>query len=255
MLNVKRFTFVYFTLLYVLFRLTSLHFLFFLIAALVYIGIMVYGSFHIGSNFYMKPICSLKTNEKKVAITFDDGPEENNTHQILAVLEKFGIKAAFFCIGEQVSKNPDLVRTIDAMNHIVGNHSYSHSKWFDFYSKKKMKEELQRTEQVIEQTIGKKTKLFRPPFGVTNPALAKTVKDMNYIPVGWSIRSLDTRSSKRYRRIINRIVRKLKPGSIILLHDKHPDIALILENTLEYIMKSGYEIVRLDHLINQKAYA
>ncbi len=255
MLNIQKFTFIYFTVFYILFRLTAIHYLVFVAAALVYIGVLIYGSFYIGSNLYLKPILSAKTEEKKIALTFDDGPHETITPVILELLGKFDIAAAFFCVGRKISANPELLKKMDDRGHLIGNHTYSHSNWFDFYSMRRMVKELKETERLVEQIINRKVRFFRPPFGVTNPALAKAVKRCNYITVGWNIRSLDTSKWKNSEKIVSRIIRKIKPGSIILLHDQHPDIGTILEKLVEHTDETGYEIVRLDELIKLEPYA
>ncbi len=254
MLNVQRFTFIYFTLLYVLFRLITIHYLVFLAAFVIYIGVMIYGSFNIGSNFYLKPILSVKTGEKKIALTFDDGPDETITPIILETLGKFNISATFFCVGHKIAANPQVLKEMVDRGHLVGNHSYSHSYWFDFYTAKRITKELKDTEELIEEIISRKVRFFRPPYGVTNPALAKAVKKCNYTTIGWNIRSLDTPERKKTKRIVSRVIRKMKPGSIILLHDKHPNIGTVLEKLVEHAAEAGYKIVRLDELIEQEAY-
>jgi len=118
-----------------------------------------------------------------------------------------------------------------------------------------MVNELKETDRLIEQIINRKVRFFRPPYGVTNPALAKAVKKCNYITIGWNIRSLDTPKRKKTEKIVSRIIRKIKPGSIILLHNKNPNIGMILEKLVEHAAEAGYEIVRLDELIKQEAYA
>jgi peptidoglycan/xylan/chitin deacetylase (PgdA/CDA1 family) len=255
MLNVQRFTIVYFTLLYLLFRLTTIHYLVLLAAALVYLGVMIYGSFYIGSNFYLKPILSVKTGEKKIALTFDDGPDETITPVILDTLGKWNIRAAFFCVGRKISANPALLKKIDEREHLIGNHTHSHSNWFGFYSAKRMMNELKETDELIQQIVNRKVRFFRPPFGVTNPAMEKAVRKCNYVTIGWNIRSLDTPKRKKTEQIVSRIIRKIKPGSIILLHDKNPNIGTVLEKLLEHTAKTGYEVVRLDELIKEEAYA
>jgi len=254
MLDVRKFTFIIFTILYVLFRFTEINYTVFIAAAVLYLVIMIYGSFYIGSNFYIKIIRSVKTTERKVALTFDDGPDKEITPEVLNTLGKFGIKAAFFTVGEKISAHPDLLKKIDDEGHIIGNHTYSHSNWFDFYSAKKMIEELDKTEELIFDITGKKVEMFRPPFGVTNPALARAVKKMNYTPIGWNIRSLDTAKNKKAIKIYNRIIRQLKPGSIILLHDRNPDIVEVLEKLIMYAHEHNYEFVRLDKLMKDEAY-
>jgi peptidoglycan/xylan/chitin deacetylase (PgdA/CDA1 family) len=94
-----------------------------------------------------------------------------------------------------------------------------------------MKAELVKTIQLIESTTGQKSLLFRPPFGVTNPRIAKAVKQLKLLTIGWSIRSYDT-VSKNEEAIANRILRKLKPGAIVLLHDNLPNTASTLDKVL-----------------------
>ncbi len=256
MLNIKTTNFVFFLLfliLNILFIFFSINLIFYLIWIVSYISILIYGSFFIDSNFYLKTICSKVNNKKEIAITFDDGPVKEITPLVLEVLKKFQVKASFFCIGEKIAGNEDVLKSIDSQGHIIGNHTFSHSNWFDFYSSKKMIEELSKTEDVIYKIIGEKTKFFRPPFGVTNPALKKAVTNLNYSVIGWSVRSLDT-VIKNEENILSRLMKKLKSGDIILFHDTCPEIVIILQKFLKYALENGYNIVGLDELIEIKAY-
>ena len=97
-----------------------------------------------------------------------------------------------FCIGNNVASNSELLREIDKRGHLIGNHSWSHERWFDLYPSEKMKEEIEKTNKAIFETIGKKTRLFRPPYGVTNPSLKKALKSFDFYNIGWNIRSFDT---------------------------------------------------------------
>jgi peptidoglycan/xylan/chitin deacetylase (PgdA/CDA1 family) len=215
---------------------------------------MIYGSFYVGSNFYLHVIRAEKTEEKRISLTFDDGPNQQITPRVLDVLAKFGIKAAFFSVGDKIAANPELLKRIHDEGHVIGNHTYTHSNWFDFYSSKRMIEELEKTEKIILDNTGKRVRYFRPPYGVTNPALAKAVKKMNYTAIGWNIRSLDTGKSRNAKKILARIIRQLKPGSIILLHDKNPELVDIIEKLIHFASENGYEFIRLDELINIDAY-
>ncbi len=235
------------------FFLISISFIFFALLIFVYILILIYGSFYINSNFYIKTICSKPNNNKEIAITFDDGPVKEISPLILDLLKEFEIKAAFFCIGKQIAQNKEILERINMEGHIVGNHSYSHSNYFDFFSSKKMSEELLKTEDVIYQTIGKKVKFFRPPYGVTNPALKKAVDKMKYTAIGWSLRSLDTKN-KNYKNILAKVKRKLSSGDIILFHDLNPEIIKVLRSFFEYALSNNYKFVRLDKFLNTDAY-
>lgn len=215
-------------------------------------GIIFYGSAFVNSGFYFKMICSAKTNEKIITITFDDGPTQV-TPLILDVLKEYNVKATFFAIGNRIEKNEQILKRIDEEGHLIGNHSYFHNFWFANYSAKKILNELTDTDKVIEKYTSKRVNLFRPPYGVTNPNVKKAIVRMNYIPIGWSVKSRDT-VIKSSDKILIRLKNKVKPGDIILLHDTDIKIVQVLKEFLEYVLHSGYDVLRLDKLLNINAY-
>lgn len=196
-------------------------------------------------------ICRGSADKKHVALTFDDGPDPKSTPALLALLRERKIRAAFFGIGEFVAANPALADQIVREGHLLENHSYKHSLFTNCYPPKRMLRELQQTQEAIERATGIAPRYFRPPCGLTNswtPAVTQRT-DLRY--VGWSIRSFDT-ATARPEKIVARIVRKLHPGAIILLHDGNiPAEKLIttISALLEALEKQGYEAVRLDALI------
>ncbi|MGJ8591512.1 MAG: polysaccharide deacetylase family protein [Aquaticitalea sp.] len=187
---------------------------------------------------------------KKIAITFDDGPHLEFTPKVLQLLNDYHAKASFFCIGRQIKKHPELLKQIDADGHDIGNHSYTHGTTIDFKSTESWLDELKKTDQAIFKVIGKKTTLFRPPFGVTTPNLAKAIKVTGHKLVGWNIRSFDTALGNR-EKILKRILKDVKPGSVILLHDTHEHIEYVLEQLLQFLEKHDYEMVTINELINE----
>ncbi|MFH0866740.1 MAG: polysaccharide deacetylase family protein [Bacteroidota bacterium] len=224
----------------------------YLVLFLVCGGIIFYGSAFVNSGFYFKMVCSAKTDEKIIAITFDDGPTQV-TPLILDVLKEYNVHAAFFTVGSRIENNEHILKRINEEGHLIGNHSYFHNFWFSNYSAKRIHNELQETDAAIEKCTGRKVNLFRPPSGVTNPNIKKVVIKINYIPVGWSVKSKDTviESSDK---ISARIRSKVKPGDIILLHDTNVKIVQPLRELLEYAVQSGYKVVRLDELLNVEPY-
>jgi peptidoglycan/xylan/chitin deacetylase (PgdA/CDA1 family) len=162
--------------------------------------------------------------------------------------------ATFFCIGKNVTGNEHILTRINDEGHLIGNHSFSHSKWFDFFPARKMRAELLETDRMIRQITGKSPLFFRPPFGVVNPMVGKALKKTQWKAVCWNIRSLDTMGSDQ-RKIMNHILCSLKPGSIILMHDFTPFVENCLDELLVRIHESGYDIVPLDKLLNTSAYA
>lgn len=200
------------------------------IPVVIYILLIAIGAYQIQFNFFLKAIHSGANQSNAIAVTFDDGPSPH-TLEVLDVLKKHNAKATFFCIGKQIEKHPEILKRLYDEGHAVGNHSYSHANTFPILNVKKMTAELEKTGQLIESTTGQKSLLFRPPFGVTNPRIAKAVKELNLLTIGWSIRSYDT-VSKNEKNIANRILRKLKPGAIVLFHDNLPYTAATLDKVL-----------------------
>ncbi len=218
----------------------------------IYVVIVVAGVIMPSLSFFV----NVRThgNGRGIALTFDDGPLPEMTTQVLEILGRYNIPGAFFCIGNRVDANPELVRQIDQSGHIIGNHTYWHGRFFDLKSAPMVTRELYDTDVSIHRVIGKRPRLFRPPYGVTNPMIARSLRRLNHTVVGWSIRSFDTIISDR-QRLFSRVTRSLKDGDIILFHDYSQAMIDILPDVIEHIRKSGLEIVRVDKLLNEKPYA
>ncbi|MEP7143595.1 MAG: polysaccharide deacetylase family protein [Ferruginibacter sp.] len=221
---------------------------------LIYSGIVFYGCYFVDSNFFLPVICSAKTDMKEIAISFDDGPVNQYTPETLQVLKAHGVKAAFFCIGSRIGENEKLFRQLHEEGHVIGNHSFSHGFWFDLFSYKKMLEDLKRMDQEMERVTGLQPKLFRPPYGVTNPNLKKAIINGGYVPIGWSVRSMDT-MMKDEKALFDKISKSLKPGAVFLFHDTSKTTLAILPSFIKWVWENGYEIVRLDKMLHLKPYA
>jgi peptidoglycan/xylan/chitin deacetylase (PgdA/CDA1 family) len=214
---------------------------------------LFYASYYVGSNVFIKAYCDAKTDRKAFALTFDDGPHSEKTPAILDVLRKYNVKAVFFCIGTNIAGNEELLTRIHNEGHVIANHTFTHSTWYDLLSANKMREDLLKTEELIFSIIGQKVRLFRPPYGVTNPMLAKAVKSLKYIVMGWSIRSLDTVKKDRYK-VVEKVKRLIRPGAVVLLHDRCIDSELVVTDIIEYAIKQGYTLERADILLNIRPY-
>jgi peptidoglycan/xylan/chitin deacetylase (PgdA/CDA1 family) len=220
---------------------------------LVWFGLTIIGSFRIQWNYHLKALHDNKRiKENVIALTFDDGPTLF-TSQILDLLKIYNQKATFFCIGKQVEKFPELALRIVKEGHIIGNHTYSHSEKTGWMGVQKMKKEIDEADAIIKKTIGKKPELYRPPFGVTNPSIEKAVKQTGHQVIGWSIRSLDT-VIKDQNPILERIVKRLAPGKVVLLHDTSAKTVDVLEKLLKEMSRQSYTSVTADTLFNIKAY-
>ena len=226
----------------------------YIVALLLYVAILVYGSYNVESNFFIKVICSAKTDEKILAISFDDGPADEYTPQVLEVLKQENVRAAFFCIGKRIVENESLFRQVHEQGHVIGNHSYSHTPSFDMMPASRMLEDVRKTDEAIKKAIGLQPKAFRPPYGVTTPAMKTVMSKGGYTAIGWNIRSLDT-VARDEKQLLEKLVRLLKPGAVILLHDTQKITLSILPRLISAARNEGYEFVRLDKLLNVKWYA
>lgn len=135
-----------------------------------------------------------------------------------------------------------------AEGHLIGNHSHTHSGLFPLYGLSKMKKDLQTCQCELERVTSQPVSLFRPPFGVTNPTIAKAVRQLGYTPIGWSIRTLDTQQPAPDK-VLARIRKHLEPGAIILLHDRMPDSDQLVKQILDLLKEQGYTVVRPDKLL------
>ncbi|QOR64705.1 polysaccharide deacetylase family protein [Cytobacillus suaedae] len=193
--------------------------------------------------------------EKKVALTFDDGPDPRFTGQVLDVLNQYNVDATFFVMGARAEAYPDLVKRMINEGHIVGNHTYWHPNLVDQANVATLEREVNRTEETLEDLIGYRTKLFRAPYGFLYNELVEKLRDMNYTVVGWSVDSLDWQEEPPAV-ITNTVTSQVQPGSVILMHDggewdanRTPTIES-LKQIIPTLQQQGYEFVTVPELLN-----
>ncbi len=227
----------------------------FIIAAAVLLAavLLVRGSASVRASWYLRMRCRARGAGRRVALTFDDGPDPQRTPAVLDLLARQGVRATFFVVGARAEAHPELVRRMAAEGHVVGNHSYTHSWRFPLRSLGRTVEELRRTGEVLHRITGLRPRLFRPPFGVTNPTIARAVRRLGLDPVGWSIRSLDTMGQSP-ERVAARILRRLHPGAVILLHDRCAGSERLVGLLVEGLRSRGLEPVTLPELFDIEAY-
>lgn len=235
---------------------------------------MVWASASIRSGVYVRAFCREKTDRKVVYLTFDDGPHPPETERVLDVLRGRGARATFFLIGSKVSGNEAVLRRMLEEGHALGLHTYSHAGTFPLLSFDKMLADVNEGKRAVESVAGKKISLFRPPFGVTNPTIAKVVRTLGLQTVGWDVRSFDTmfckssehscKSSEHsckssgysckqsehsckqsehdwYVPVVERIMKQVRPGSVILLHDRLDGASELLALLLDSLAAAGYD--------------
>jgi len=196
----------------------------------------------IQQNFYLKSVC--QNENGKVILTFDDGPHPVHTLKILDILDTYQLKAVFFMIGKQVETYPTIVKEVAIRGHQIGIHSQNHPLNFGFLSDKKLKKELVGCANMIEAATGVIPYLFRPPFGITNPAIARQVKRQKLVTIGWSVRSFDTATTS-VEKIVNRVTKQMNEDSIVLLHDRLDQTVNALPQIIDNIRGKGFDIGEL----------
>lgn len=170
------------------------------------------------NSLFGKVINKIETEKKVMALSFDDGPDSIYTHEVLRILRENDVKATFFILGKNIPGNEILIRMMQVEGHSIGNHSFSHPN-FLFILPKKIKEEVEKTQQDLEKIVGQRTYLFRAPYGnYNNPFLMQYLEKNNFSIIGWSVDPFDWKE-KDPEKIVDSILKKVSPGAIILLHD------------------------------------
>lgn len=231
---------------------TSIHWLWYGLLFATFGAIEFYGAAYIQSQFHVKTFYKANTSEKVVALTFDDGPSAQ-TLKIMEVLKEFNVHATFFCIGKNIKGNEHILKQTFEAGHSIGNHSYEHGFFYDLKNTESLLRDMQQANEAIKNVIGKTPAYFRPPYGVTTPALARAVKKLKFSVIGWNIRSLDTKL-RNPDLVLERVSSQLKNGSIILFHDSIDGTEIVLKNLLIYLREKNYKVVPLHELIQVPDY-
>lgn len=196
--------------------------------------------------FFPNIIWKKITDEKKIWLTFDDGPEKEVTEFILETLKKLNIKASFFLIGKNIQEFPELTKEIIKKGHIIGNHSFSHLNGFKSKNEEYIYDiELGQkliNEKLVEMGITNKIKIFRPPYGRILPRQIKRLKE-NYKIVMWDVFSWDFKKNISPEKIYNNVIDNVTEGSILVFHNNKKslyNLKLTLEDTLIKLKEKGF---------------
>lgn len=210
---------------------------------------MLYAVYLLGIVGYWKPETeeagsqAINRERKKIAITFDDGPSIY-TEELLDGLKERGVSATFFVIGKSAEQYPDIVKREHDEGHLVGNHTYNHVE-ITKLSEEKAREEIERTNTVLENLLETSIEYVRPPFGLWQKKLET---DMNVIPVMWSVDPLDW-TTENVDEIVNKVVTEAEENDIILLHDCYKSSVQAAFRIVDMLQKEGFEFVTADELI------
>lgn len=224
--------------------------------AFFYVVLCVAACFFPQTNFLGPVISRGNTGKSLVALTFDDGPSEPVTRQIIDILDKYSVPATFFVTGANADRLPEIIKEIIARGHTIGNHSFHHDPFLMLKGSKAIYSEIANAREVLQKT-GVHTLAFRPPVGIVNPQLAPLLEKLNMYCLTFSCRAAD-RGNRRVKDISRKILKKVKADDIILLHDVPPrrieDQQILLkeiENLLSGLAARGLEVVPLSRLIGE----
>jgi peptidoglycan-N-acetylglucosamine deacetylase len=186
-------------------------------AALAAASAAAYQSMAPSGQWYGRTFTRLPRSSKKLAFTYDDGPNDPHTLRLIEVLAKHGVRATFFLIGRHAQQRPEIVRELVKAGHVVGNHTYTHPQLI-FQSKPQIKAQLLACQNVLADTLGQSSNLFRPPYGGRRPAVMQIARELGLQPIMWSVTCYDWNPTT-VERIEWHATRQIRGGDVILLHD------------------------------------
>ncbi len=204
----------------------------------------------LGPNWTRLPAAAASRHE--IALTIDDGPDPVVTPQVLALLDRYDVRATFFCIGEKAARYPDLCRDIVRRGHTIENHSQHHRHYFAMMNRSGFLRELEAAQTTLTAITGRPPLFFRAPAGLRNPFLDPVLTKLDLRLASWSARGFDTRVNN-VARVSRRLLHDLRAGAILLLHDGNaartpagtPVILDVLPTVLTAAKTAGLRFVTL----------
>jgi peptidoglycan/xylan/chitin deacetylase (PgdA/CDA1 family)/GT2 family glycosyltransferase len=212
------------------------------------------------SRFYGKVWSNGNRNHPRIALTFDDGPNEPYTSQVLGILDRHGIKATFFIIGQNAQRYPEICQQIVTAGNVIGNHSYHHRKSLCLRRGRTVAHDIKMAHQAIYDSTGLEPKLFRPPHGFRTPWMMRAIRNLGYTVVTWDNMTGDWNANKSAEDIERTIVQRAKPGGVIVLHDgrdsrpsyDRSQMLQALPFVIGTLKKRGFDFVTIPELIESE---
>lgn len=183
-------------------------------------------------------IWDMRTTEKAVYLTFDDGPTPEITDWVLAQLEAYDAKATFFCIGNNIAEQPEIFEKIIDLGHAVGNHTFDHCNGW-----KTKTDDYIANVRLCSNEMPHHVRIFRPPYGRITRSQARKIKYMGYSIVMWDVLSADFDATISPEKCLQNVLKNVVPGSLVIFHDSvkaFKNLEYALPRTLEYLKANGY---------------
>ena len=190
-------------------------------------------------------VWSIPNREKKVFLTFDDGPIPEITDWVLEQLKVYHFKATFFCIGNNIVNHPDIFNRVIREGHAIGNHTFDHVKGWSTSNQAYLRQ-VEKCEEVIQKSShhNPSAKLFRPPYGKIKPLQSKKLRKSGYKIIMWDVLSADYKKEISKEKCLENVIRHVEPGSIIVFHDSKKafrNLEYALPKTLQFLSENGYQ--------------
>ena len=209
--------------------------------------------------WYGRTFTGLAHGTKKLALTYDDGPNDFHTHKLLDVLDKHDVRATFFLIGRYVQLRPKIACDVTAAGHVVGNHTFTHPN-LAFASALQARIQIEQCRQVLQDVIGDHSNLFRPPFGGRRPGTLQVVRALGLEPIMWNVTAFDWKTTSA-ERVEHNVSKGILGGNVILLHDGgHRQLGVNRAHTVEATdrmirryKEEGYEFVTIPEMMMTNA--
>lgn len=229
------------------------------LGAAAVVGAAVYQAVSPRGQWYGRNFVKLPGSPKKIALTYDDGPNDPHTLHLLDVLARHEVYATFFLIGRFVKQRPDIVREVVKAGHAIGNHTFTHPH-LPFLSDEETHGEFERCQEAIADAVGQMPNIFRPPFGMRRPGTFQIARSLGLEPIMWSITGFDWNAPVA-QKIAGRVNRLIGGGDVVLLHDgshlgmggDRSQSVLATQTVLEHWRPLGYEFITIPEMLRTKS--
>jgi len=211
--------------------------------------------------WYGRTFTGLSPAARKLALTYDDGPNDPHTQRLLEVLAKHDVRATFFLIGKHVKQRPEIARAIAQAGHTIGNHTFTHPNLI-FASAERTRAELQLCDQALQDAVGEHSRLFRPPFGGRRPGTLQIARQLGLETIMWNVTGWDW-SGKPAPYIDDRVSKYVSGGNVILLHDgshaafgaDRSQTVIATDRLIGKFKAEGYEFVTVPEMMEQEQFS
>jgi len=211
------------------------------------------------AQWYGQTFTGLAPGSRQIALTYDDGPNDPHTLQLLEVLARHQIHATFFLIGRYVQQHPEIARETVQAGHVVGNHTFTHP-LLTFKSETEIRRELSQCRSALQDAIGEPSNLFRPPFGGRRPAVLRVARELDLEPIMWNVTGYDWNAPPAAA-IERKVAKQIRGGDIILLHDgghkqmgaDRSQTVIATDHLITRYKVEGYEFVTISQMMENLA--